>query len=211
MSTVLERETDLDLDDGPPHWLGVAANGTYMSPEEFDAVDDWDPAYRYELIRGVVIVNPIPLESEADPNEELGRWLRNWQTDHPQGKVLDKTLPERYVYLGDGSRRRADRLLWIGLGRRPWPKVDVPKIVIEFVSKRKRDWRRDYVDKRREYMDLGVIEYWVIDRFRREMTVYTADKTRILKEHETYSTELLPGFALPLFALFAISADWDAQ
>jgi Uma2 family endonuclease len=211
MSTVLERDSEVQIDTGHLERLGPEANGAYLSPEEFDAVVDWDPAYRYELIRGVVIVNPIPLESEADLNEELGRWLRNWQSEHPQGKVLDKTLPERYVYLGDGSRRRADRLLWIGLGRRPRPRVDMPAVVIEFVSKRKRDWRRDYVDKRREYLERGVLQYWVIDRFRREMTVYTAETTRTLKEHETYTTDLLPGFELPHARLFAVAGDWDSE
>jgi hypothetical protein len=33
----------------PIRRIGPEHNGTRLSPEEFDAIDDWDPAYRYEL------------------------------------------------------------------------------------------------------------------------------------------------------------------
>jgi Uma2 family endonuclease len=158
----------------PVTFIGPDANGVAMTPEEFDGISDWDPAYRYELIRGTVVVSPIPSEGEAGPNDELGHWLRNHQYDHPQGHHIDQTLPGRYIYFPDGSRRRADRVVWVGLGRRPEPKQDVPAIVIEFVSPSKRDWLRDYVEKRDEYREVGVREYWVIDRFRRQMTVFTS-------------------------------------
>lgn len=63
--------------------LDATANGIVMTQEEFDAIEDWDDRYRYELVHGVVVVSPIPLEGEADPNEELGRWLRNYRDEHP--------------------------------------------------------------------------------------------------------------------------------
>ena len=149
--------------------LDGASNGMLLTPEEFDAIVDYDEAYTYELIRGVVIVNPIPSEAESDPNEELGHLLRSYQDSHP-ASTLDKTLSERYLRTPD-SRRRADRVIWAGLGRVPDPRSDVPAIAVEFVSRRKRDQRRDYGEKRREYLAIGVMEYWIIDRFRRTMTV----------------------------------------
>ena len=119
------------------------------------------------------------------------------------------TLPERYVYLHDGSRRRADRVVWAGLGRLPDPKLDPPTIAIEFVSKSRRDRKRDYEIKRREYREVGVAEYWIIDRFHRIMTVSFADGTeRVLAENETYESGLLPGFVLPLQKLLAIADRW---
>lgn len=188
--------------------IGPEHDGLLMTPEEFDAIDDWDPEYQYELIHGVVVVNPIPLEGEADPNEELGYLLRSYAEHHPQGRALDVTMSERYLYLPDGSRRRPDRVIWIGLGRMPQPKVDVPSIVIELVSRRPKDRRRDYTEKRREYAEVGVREYWVIDRFRRTMTVYTGDGEQVVTEKESYTTPLLPGFELPLSRLFAVADRW---
>ena len=102
----------------------------------------------YELIHGVLIVSPPPGESERDPNDELGNLLRAYKSGHQAGSALDKTLSEQYVHLAD-SRRRADRVIWAGLGRIPDPKTDVPAIVVEFVSNRQRDRVRDYEEKRR--------------------------------------------------------------
>jgi Uma2 family endonuclease len=189
--------------------LDAAANGIVMGPQEFDAIDDWNRELTFELIHGVVIVSPIPREGEVGPNEYLGMWLINYREGHSEGGVLDGTLPERYVYLSDGSRRRADRVLWIGLGRRPNPKVDVPAIVVEFVSQSRRDWLRDFVEKRTEYAAAGVREYWVIDRFRRLMTVFRGLEELSVAEAATYTTPLLPGFELPLAKLLAIADEWS--
>src|SRR6516225_11032321 len=93
--------------------------GTLMTPEEFDYAElDPDDYSRYELVHGVLIVTPIPSEGEVDPNEELGHLLRNYRKLHPQGMALDKTLPERHLF-GTSNRRRADRVIWAGLGRLP--------------------------------------------------------------------------------------------
>jgi Uma2 family endonuclease len=199
MSAVLESVACLDAN----------ANGIVMTPEEFDAIEDWDDRYRYELVHGVVVVSPIPLEGVADPNEELGRWLRNYGDEHPQGKSLDRTLAERYVYLPDGSRLRADRVIWAGLGRRPQPREDVPTIAVEFVSRARRDWLRDFREKQVEYAAAGVRESWVIDRFRHHLTVFRGDAELIVGESDTYTTPLLPGFELPLARLLAIADEWS--
>ena len=45
--------------------LGPEHNGMLMTPEEFDAVEDYDDTYSYELIHGVLVVNPIPRSFEG--------------------------------------------------------------------------------------------------------------------------------------------------
>jgi Uma2 family endonuclease len=186
-------------------------NGTLMSPQEFDAVREWDERYRFELINGVVIVSPHPAEGERGPNDTLGYWLLSYRDHNPEGLRLDATLPEQTI-LGNENRRRADRAIWLGLGRLPNLQLDVPSIVAEFVSKRKRDRTRDYEEKRREYQAIGVSEYWVIDRFQRTMTVYKSLPGElaelIVKAEETYRTPLLPGFELPLAKLLKVADDW---
>jgi Uma2 family endonuclease len=182
-----------------------------MTPEEFDAATDFDELYSYELIHEVLIVSPPPGESERDPNGELEYLLRAYQSGHQAGAALDKTLPEQYVRLAD-SRRRADRVIWAGLGRVPNPQTDVPAIVVEFVSRRHRDRVRDYEEKRRQYLAIGVQEYWVIDRFQRIMTVCRGrpgePAEQIIKENEIYCTTLLTGFELPLARLLKVADDW---
>ena len=191
--------------------IGPHSNGMSMTVEEFDAIENYDDCYRYELIRGVLIVSPIPSAAEADPNGELEFMLRTYRRSHPQGESLDATLCERYVHLAE-SRRRPDRAIWAGLGRVPDLERDVPAIVVEFVSKSKRDRVRDYVEKRQEYLDLGIREYWIIDRFQRFMTVIRPDQPDlIVKETEIYQTPLLPGFELPLAEIFKAAARWTKK
>ena len=192
--------------------IGRRHNGILMTPEEFDAIDDYDENFRYELINGVLIVNPMPSVFERDPNEELGHWLRNYQERHPG--YLDKTVFEVYINTAVG-RRRADRAIWAGFEGGPDPEVDVPTIVVEFVSRRKRDQLRDYVDKRDEYLAIGVAEYWVINRFKGTLTVFRRGTDGVeehtVSDREVYKTALLPGFELPLGKLLAVCETWKKK
>jgi Uma2 family endonuclease len=199
----------------PEHKFGLESNGTLMTPEDFDNADpdDFDPLWDYELINGVLVVSPIPLEQEADPNEELGHLLRSYQENNPAGKALDKTLQERYIKCGR-NRRKPDRLIWAGLGRLP-RKWETPTVLVEFVSSRKRDRELDYETKRKEYAKIRVQEYWIIDRFQRHMSVHVLDgdkyRTRIVSAKQTYRTKLLPGFELPLARLLELADRWDER
>ena len=49
------------------------------------------------------------------------------------------------------------------------------------VSPDRESRERDYVKKRREYLRLGVLEYVIIDRMRRRVTVYTHESGRYRK------------------------------
>jgi len=181
--------------------LSFESAGLRMTPDEFDAIEDWDECYRYELINGVVVVTPIPRDAQADPNELLGFLLNQYRYTHPQGSVLSKTTAERYIRVESG-RRIADRLIWIGFGQRPVSSFDTPTIAVEFVSAGKRNQHRDYEIKRREYLEAGVQEYWIFDRFARTLTIHrqsgTGPQATVLRENETARTELLPGFELPV-------------
>jgi len=128
----------------------------------------------------------------------LAYLLRDYQENHRSGKVVDGTLSEQEIKVGD-NRRRADRAIWIGLGRKPKPAKDTPTIAIELVCRSARHQRRDYQQKRSEYAKAGVKEYRVIDRFARTMIVFRGKgKAQVINEVDVYSTPLMPGFELPL-------------
>jgi Uma2 family endonuclease len=193
--------------------LGPESAGLLMTPEEFDAVEEYDENYCYELVHGVLVVTPVPLAEETGPNELLGFLLLYYRQFHPQGSALDHTLPQQYVRTQTG-RRLADRLIWTGLGHLPNLRRDTPSIAVEFVSAGRRNQQRDHVDKRREYQEAGLQEYWIIDRFRRTLTVFhyrsTGVDQQVLSEEEVYRPPFLPGFELPLARLLE-AADREAQ
>ena len=192
--------------------LGPRSAGVLLTTEEFDRarfVEGW----RYELINEVLVVSPIPSLNERDPNEEFGYFLRTYQESHPRGSALDLTIGEQTIETKK-NRRRADRVIWAGLGRLPDPN-EPPTIIIELVSKGKINRERDYVAKRAEYREIGVKEYWIVDRFSKTMTVclFAADRDQelVFAANQTYSTTLLPGFELPLRRLLELAERWGKK
>jgi Uma2 family endonuclease len=188
-----------------PARIGPEHNGMLLTLDEFESINDGDDLYHYELIRGVVVVSPLTDFPEASLNEDLNHRLRSYRDNHPAGSSLSGTcylVPIRTLQ----SHRRIDRAIWCGLGRYPEFHNDVPAITIEIVSERTRDWMRDRIEKRDEFFEIGVKEYWVVDRFRRIVTVYRgATEERVVKESEVYTTDLLPGFELNLKRLLEIA------
>jgi Uma2 family endonuclease len=192
--------------------LGPRSAGILLTTDEFDRAI-FKEGWRYELINEVLVVSPIPSRNERDPNDELGYSLRTYQESHPQGSALDATFPEEEIET-KRNRRRADRVIWAGLGRLP-AEGEPPTIVAEFVSKGRLNRERDYVAKRAEYREIGVKEYWIIDRFSKTMTVCVfaadGDHELVIPANQTYSTPLLPGYELPLGRLLELAGRWKKQ
>jgi Uma2 family endonuclease len=191
--------------------LGPMSAGLLMTPDEFDAVTEYDELYRYELVRGVLVVTPFADEAERACIEVAGHLLQTYQHNHPQGAALDASIYGQYVRTSNGCRR-ADRVIWVGLGRHPNPAFDVPAIVMDVPPACKAASRLDYIGRRAEYIDAGVREYWGIDRFRRVMTVYRQEGGQAsesqIGEGDTFRTPLLPGFELPLARILAAADRW---
>jgi Uma2 family endonuclease len=188
--------------------------GTLMTLQEFDNAADFNDEHRYELVHGVLVAMPFPDPTEAGPNEELSYLLWLYKERQSIGCRIDATLPNQYVRTATGCRL-VDRVIWVGLGRLPDLRRDVPTIAVEFVSRSRRDRQRDYVEKRQEYIAAGVAEYWIVDRFRRTLTVVRPGPTgpldQVVAEAETFKTPLLPGFELPLAPLLAVADRWAAR
>lgn len=192
-----------------PRYVGPDDNGQRMTPEEFDAIEDYDDSFSYELMDGVLIVNAAPDVYECDPNGELELLLRLDMREHPG--VIDKTVYERDINT-QRSRRRADRAIWIGLGRFPNLQRDVPTIAVEFLSAGKRSWQGDNVQKRAESLAAGVKEDWLFDRFQRQVSVFLrtpdGETATVIPAGGVYKTPLMPGFVLPVDALPKCADDW---
>jgi Uma2 family endonuclease len=189
--------------------LGPRSAGMLLTAKEFDRARG-EKGWRYELINGVLVVSPTPSRKERTPNDRLGQWLWNYRDQHPQGSSLDSTVPEEEIQTKE-NRRRMDRAIWAGLGRLP-EQGEAPTIVVEFVSQGKVNQDRDYVAKRAEYREIGVKAYWVVDRFRRSLTVYAfggeKDEEHLIPEGQKYAPPQLPGFELDVAWLLSFADQW---
>jgi Uma2 family endonuclease len=81
-------------------------------------------------------------------------------------------------------------------------------LVLEVVSEGEQSWQRDYVDKRREYAEAGIAEYWIVDPQERRITVLSL-AGKEYREHGVFSSEaratsvLFPGLEVAVNDVFA--------
>ena len=84
--------------------------------------------------------------------------------------------------------------------------MGVPILMVEIISESSRS--KDFVKKLDLYMDTGVKEYWVINPFSREVSIYLFDqgdisRTTSFKNNETISSYSFAGLEVSLDKLFA--------
>jgi hypothetical protein len=191
--------------------LGPADHGRRMSLADFDSAEAL-PGRIYELGRGGVVVVDVPNPRHLAQCSAARRLFAAFDLANPgvihtiagggECKILVTELeserhPDLAVYKTPPPRD--DSAVWA-----EW----VPEIVVEVVSPGAED--RDYVEKRDEYLRFGVLEYWILDHARREMTALRrrggAWAAQVVRPPETYRTPLLRGLEFSVAAVFA-SAD----
>ncbi len=107
---------------------GPGSAGLKMTPEEFDDLpaSEFVRGNRYEVINGVFVASPFPGPGERSLNDYLGYMLTQFFETPSKQPIDADTLPEQTI--ATTNRRRADRAIWVGLGRKPNEQTDVPAI-----------------------------------------------------------------------------------
>jgi Uma2 family endonuclease len=185
--------------------LGPQNAGEQISREEY-ASADFVPPYRYERVKGRLVVMPPAGPDHRESSRPFQRMLNVYWDAHKD--VVDYVDIEGWVYTSDENDRLPDICVYLkasATGQRV-PKR-VPDLIFEIVSGSREDQERDYVDKRAEYHRVGVKEYVVVDRFKREVLVLTwADddyEDKWLTAGAVYRSRLLPGLTIPISEAFA--------
>ncbi len=191
--------------------LGPLDHGLPMSFEGYMA-GDYQEGYRYELIDGRLYVSPLPNFPEDWVNTWLRTSLQAYALANP--RVINYVCGPGRVFVPDrpGTTTPEPDLLAYKNFRRPrrirdarWQDIS-PILVGEILSPN--DPGKDLVRNVALYLQVPSIkEYWILDA--REdadfptMTVYRRRGRRWQEPievgpNETYTTPLLPGFALTL-------------
>jgi Uma2 family endonuclease len=179
-----------------------------MSIDEYLSAD-FPEGHRYELVKGVVEMSPIPDIPHDRVVNKLHRWLMLSAEGRPD--VVGYMSQRFAVTISTRETAREPDFGVYGPAESPlqpgrkWRDL-TPMLVIEVVSQGQEP--RDYDDKRRDYWDAGVSEYWIADPQRKTLTVLSRHRVdwaeQVFSVGDAYHPANLPGLEIPVDELFRI-------
>ncbi len=189
--------------------LGPADHGRPMTLEEFDT-GDFEPGYKYELIDGKLYVSPAPNLPEGFLEEWIGSKIREYRTAHPA--VINYVCAKSRVFVPDRPEATVpepDLAAYHDFPLDNWEEINwsevSPILVVEILTGD--DSAKDLVRNVELYLQVPTIkEYWIVDGRKPahlRMHVYRRHGKRWKKpieltDGDTYTTQLLPEFALTI-------------
>ncbi len=187
--------------------LGPADHGRRMSLADFEHAEV-EEGRLYELGRGVLIVSDIPHPRHLMQLNAIRRQLHAYDFQHPGRIHALASGSDCKILVADlESERHPDLAIYktpLPYGEEDVWAVWIPEIVIEIVSPGSE--QRDYQEKREEYLQFGVHEYWIVDAERQEVLILRRVggrwREKIVRPPETYHTRQLPGFEFACAPVF---------
>ena len=178
----------------------------FLSAHEFAAMPEPEDGYRYELVRGRLVREPLPAPVHGRIEALLVARLHEFVERSGAGVVLSNTgfLLERdpdTVRGPDVAYVRSDRVPASGYGTEFWQLG--PDLAIEVRSPSNRNGAM--IEKVTAYLAAGSRLVWVVDPRRRTVTIHSPEReARILNSGSALDGEdVLPGFRMPLSELFS--------
>jgi Uma2 family endonuclease len=164
-----------------------------MTPEEYLALPEEKPYLEY--VDGMVVQKPMPSSNHAKLALEVGTFLRLWTREHGGSAGV-----EARMRLGDlPNYRLPDVSLW-GPGR-PSGDDTIPTLAVEIRSEGQTVL--ELVRKCETLRQSGVEACWLVDPIARTGMVFEAGREGLTVT--TFTAQSLPGLALPLKDLFAVT------
>jgi len=182
--------------------IGPAHRGLRLTLREFQEAE-WRPGYLYELARGVLVVTKVPKGKHAQVVDNTHEAFSSYRRSHP-GLIrrIGHGSDVRYVTLLFTSDRHPDLAVLFRQAPSDIEGGPLSVLGVEVVSRGKRARRRDYVEKREEYLAIGLLEYWIVDPEERRVTVLLrreADGVAVWEERRFVGDEVIAGDLLPDF------------
>jgi Uma2 family endonuclease len=185
--------------------IGPADNGRALTLEEFIEAEVED-GYRYELARGVLEVSNVPNDPHGQVVSNLYGSIASYRQTHT-GVVLRFGGGAEFQFLLPRmiSGRHPDLAVVLRGAPRDWRGRTLPALAAEVVSKS--SVKRDYETKREEYLAYGLLEYWIVDPLKRQVTVLTRHGDEwnevVLRDQQVITSLVLPGFATTVAELWS--------
>jgi Uma2 family endonuclease len=183
----------------------MATTEKLLTAEEFEALPD--DGKRYELIDGELREMAPAVNWHGEVESNLVIRLGGHVQAHGLGRVSCGEV--LYIVRRDPDRVRAADIAFIRQERVPSLEARqhimevIPDLVVEILSKS--DTIAEISDKIDDWLGTGVQLLWIVDPFRRTVTIYQpgCDPT-LLGEHATLEGDsILPGFRCAVAEMFA--------
>jgi Uma2 family endonuclease len=183
--------------------LGPSDHGRRLTLEEFWEAED-QPGCFIEVVRGVVEVSEIPGPFHFQVVDNIHESLSAHRRGHP-GLILriGRGSDVRFIIPELETDRHPDlAVVFRGTVQVDFQGHPLPLLGVEVVSPGSRSRKRDYEEKRVDYLAVGLLEYWIVDPEERIVTVLVrvevdgnaAWDERTFREAEVIASVLLPGF-----------------
>jgi Uma2 family endonuclease len=195
----------------PPLRIGPADHGRMMTLEEFREAEELD-GYRYELARGVLEVTEVPNDPHGVVVANLYDAISRYRRDHP-GVILRYGGGNEFRFLLPRmiSGRNPDVGVVLRGAPKDWRGRRVPALAAEVVSRG--SIKRDYETKREEYLAYGLLEYWIVDPLKHQVTVLTrrgdAWNESVFRAEQVIISLVLPGLATTVAELWVDAHEDD--
>lgn len=146
-----------------------------MTDDAWIALDEDEPG---ELVDGVLVEEEMPDYA----HEEIVAWLAWVLMGWVQANGGHVGASDAKFLLRQGRGRKPDLSLYLP-GTPPPPRRGVvrkpPDIMIEVITPKPRDQRRERLEKMDEYAAFGVRWYWIVDPEARLLEIYERDERGI--------------------------------
>ncbi len=180
--------------------IGPADHGRGMALEEFGDAEA-EPGYRYELGQGVLEVTEVAGRPRGEIVSNLYMAIASYHREHPGS--IDRFGGGGEFYLRVPAMR-SGRHPDLGVVLVDTPSDDrgrdKPSLVAEVVSAGSK--ARDYQSKRQEYLAFGIRAYWIVDLYKREVTILVRREggepatwdEHVIGGDAVIASDVLPGF-----------------
>lgn len=184
-----------------------ATDSVRWTIEDLDllSANEW---IRYEIIDGELFVSRSPHRLHQQICVKIARVLDAWSENSGKGE----TIFSPGIIFSEADNVVPD-LVWVSSER--LAKIEdesghlngAPELIIEVLSSGSENKRRDKQAKLKLYSDRGVIEYWIVDRFVKQVEIYRRARAKLvlvatLLENNVIDSPILPGFSCSLSRFF---------
>ncbi|MCC5601931.1 Uma2 family endonuclease [Nostoc favosum] len=163
---------------------------------------------RYEIINGELFVTRTPHRRHQQVCGKIFRQLDVWS----DSSGLGETIVAPGVLFSQADSVIPD-VVWVSRERLAQIEDEAghltgaPELVVEVLSPGKQNEFRDKEAKLKLYSVQGVREYWIVDRFTKQVEVYRREKAQLvlvatLLGDDEITSPLLPGFCCSIGLFF---------